>query len=355
MQFSKFLAAGGAALLLAGQTVRAELDIATGSRPDNHAPISVMGDHYHHKGEVMVSYRYMTMQMENNADGSDGISPDTIATTVPNRFFGMPGQPPTLRVVPTEMTMQMHMFGVMYAPSDHVTLMGMLNYVDKEMKHTTYMGPAGTQVLGTFTAESSGLGDTGVTALVRLYEKGTSRLHLTAGLSLPTGDTDATDQVLAPTGMQPTLRLPYPMQLGSGTYDVLTGLTFTRFAAHGSWAAQWRSTIRTGKNDGYTLGDEHHLTAWYSRIVGEHVSVSGRLAWFDRGNVDGIDPLIVAPVQTADPSRQGARRIDAGLGVNYVSGGHRVAFEFVKPIEQDLDGPQLKTDWQFTAGYQFTF
>ena len=34
------------------------------ARPDAHAPISVMGDHTHGEGEWMLSYRYMTMDME---------------------------------------------------------------------------------------------------------------------------------------------------------------------------------------------------------------------------------------------------------------------------------------------------
>ena len=34
-----------------------------GGRADSHAPISVMGDHTHGKGEWMLSYRYMGMGM----------------------------------------------------------------------------------------------------------------------------------------------------------------------------------------------------------------------------------------------------------------------------------------------------
>ena len=37
-----------------------------GLRPDNHAPITVMGDHIHEKGELMFSYRYMHMSMKDN-------------------------------------------------------------------------------------------------------------------------------------------------------------------------------------------------------------------------------------------------------------------------------------------------
>ena len=47
----------------------------TASRPDGHAPITVMGDHMHAMGEWMVSYRYMTMEMENLLKGSDSVSP----------------------------------------------------------------------------------------------------------------------------------------------------------------------------------------------------------------------------------------------------------------------------------------
>ena len=79
-------------------------------RSDGHAPIGVMGDHLHKKGEWMLSYRYMHMDMDGNRIGTRNVSPQTIATTVPNRF----SPPPTLRVVPLWMTMDMHMFGAMH-------------------------------------------------------------------------------------------------------------------------------------------------------------------------------------------------------------------------------------------------
>ena len=102
-----------------------------GLRPDNHAPITVMGDHIHEKGELMFSYRYMHMSMKDNRDSTSRMSPEEIVTTVPNRFANPPMMPPTLRVVPTKMTMDMHMLGIMYAPTDRLTLMGMANYQKK--------------------------------------------------------------------------------------------------------------------------------------------------------------------------------------------------------------------------------
>ena len=329
------------------------------SRPDSHAPIGVMGDHFHKPGEVMLSYRYMHMDMAGSRSDTSSISPTEIATTIPNRFFGTPGQPPTLRVVPTEMTMDMHMFGVMYAPMERLTLMGMFNYIDKEMTHTTFQGGMGTTELGSFTTKASGMGDTTLAGLIKIGSNEQNRLHATIGVSLPTGDIKETDQILTPMGGTPSPRLPYPMQLGSGTYDLITGLSYATFRDRWSFGSQWRSTFRLGANDeDYSLGDEHELTSWGSYLAAPIMSISARLKAYRRDNIDGIDPQIVATVQTADPDNQAMDRLDASIGVNFGDGswrGHRISAEFTVPLHQKLDGPQLETDWGVTVGYQFTF
>ena len=87
------------------------------------APIGVMGSHMHEKGKFMMSYRFMRMDMDGNQIGTSNVTPETIATTIPNRFLGSPMQPPTLRVVPTQMTTDMHMIGGMYAPTDNICLL----------------------------------------------------------------------------------------------------------------------------------------------------------------------------------------------------------------------------------------
>jgi hypothetical protein len=279
---------------------------------------------------------------------------------LPNRFFGLPGQPPTLRVVPLSMDTNMHMLGVMYAPTDWLTLMLMGSVLEKSMDHVTFRGPVGTDILGGFTTRADGVGDTTLSGLIGLLENDRHRLHATVGVSLPTGGIRNSDQVLAPTGATPTLRLPYPMQLGSGSYDPVLGLTWTGFATRWSYGAQWRSVLRVEDNsEGYRHGDEHRLTAWVSRLLNPNLSLSLRLQGIDRGNVDGLDPQIVAPVQTADPLNQGFRRLDAGFGLNLAGSGalrgHRLGVEFSVPLAQDLDGPQLESDWMLTSGYQYTF
>ena len=337
-----------------------------GTIAKNHAPIGVMGDHMHKKGEVMFSYRAMRMHMEDNRIGTDGVSPTQIATSVPNRFFGAPMQPPTLRVVPTQMDMDMHMLGVMYGVTDWLTVMAMGQYVTKEMDHTTFQGGMGPNILGEFTTQSDGFGDTKLSALIRAFEVKRENgvrhnAHFNAGISIPTGSITETDQILTPMGMTPSPRLPYPMQLGSGTVDIEPGVTYNGVSDSFSWGAQYRATLRTGNNDeGYTLGDKQFVTAWAQYGMADWVSFSARAAFSAQEAISGNDAAIAAPVQTANPDFQGGDRLDIGVGINFagqsgVVKGHRLALEVLFPVHQDLNGPQLETDWTVTIGWQRAF
>tara|TARA_Y100000588_G_scaffold210093_2_gene224004 strand:+ start:1470 stop:2540 length:1071 start_codon:yes stop_codon:yes gene_type:complete len=329
-------------------------------RADSHAPIGVMGDHRHGRGEWMFSYRFMHMDMADNRITDEEINPDTIATTIPNRFFGSPMQPPTLRIVPLTMTMHMHMFSLMYAPTDWITLMAMLNYTEKEMDHVTYLGAAGTTRLGEFTTETSGIGDTRVSGLVRLFDWKNHDAHFNIGISLPSGSSDEKDRILTPTGGTPTVRLPYAMQLGSGTVDFLPGLTYTGKSNKVAWGTQYAGTIRLEKNNGYQWGNKHLVTGWLSYSPSHWISGSIRIEFDTMGVIDGRDPQIVGPVQTADPDNYGGDKVNLKLGINFMafSGllrGQRFMIEGGVPLKQDLHGPQMETDFTLTTGWQIAF
>lgn len=325
--------------------------------PDSHAPIGVMGDHRHKAGEWMLSYRFMGMNMDGNLRGDNNVSAEDIVTTVVNPFSG----PATVRVVPNKMTTSMHMFGLMYAPSDQITLMAMLNYVDKEMDHTTFSGMVGTQRLGFFNTSSTGMGDTKISALWGLYSTAAHKVHLNLGLSIPTGSIDEKDTVLAPTGMRMSLIMPYAMQLGSGTFDLEPGITYNGYDGPIAWGAQYRASLRLGENsEDYRLGNRHKVSAWSSVRPLSWLSTSLRLSYSHEDAIDGNDPRITAPVSTANPDNYGGERVDVGLGVNIVgqSGmlrGHRLALEYEVPISQKVNGVQMEMESMLTVGYQYAF
>ncbi len=346
--FSTFLA------LLANTGVCDSTDHAS-----SHAPIGVMGDHTHKKGEVMFSYRRMQMSMSGNLQGSDNISDDSLVTNVTNRFAGMPGMPPTLRIVPQDMETTMDMFGLMYAPSNSVTLMLMTHYVDKEMTLKTYQGPTSLNVRGEFTTASSGWGDTKIAALISTRKSSSHKVHFNLGLNLPTGALDNRDRILTPMGGTPEVRLPYAMQLGSGTYDIEPGITYNNYGSTVSWGAQARSVIRLGENDeGYTLGDQYYLSGWAQYSLSRAASVALRLSGKTVAEIDGADANIMGPVQTADPSNYGGDFINLSFGINLLGqqgwvNKHRLAFEYTVPLMQDVNGVQMEMDTMWTLGYQY--
>jgi len=289
--------------------------------------------------------------------GTDDVSPETVVTTIPNRFAGAPGQPPTLRIVPTSMRMDMHMAGVMYGLSDQVTLMVMANYVAKEMDHITFQGGMGTTQLGNFRTSPSGFGDTKLAALIGI----TDSVHINAGVSIPTGSTTETDDILTPMGGTPTVRLPYPMQLGSGTWDLEPGVTWRGNSDTLGWGAQVKGTIRLGDNDqGYSYGNRAMATAWLGYALTPGIALSGRLQAETIGRIDGIDPMIAGPVQTANPDFHGGESMTGFVGVNFAATGGalkgwRLGVEGGVPLVQDLNGPQMPNDWSLTVGVQKAF
>jgi len=311
-----------------------------GSRADSHAPIGVMGDHTHKAGEVMLSYRYMKMDMGGLRDGTSRL--DNSGTMVS----------------PASHEMDMHMLGAMYAPNDTVTLMFMYHHLSNEMELDRTMMMTTTR----FDVKSSGRGDAKAGALVDVWqsENNQHRVHLNANLNIPIGDIDEFDST--PMGYVP---LGYRMQLGSGTWDIQAGATYLGQNDTLSWGAQALGTVRTGENDNdYTLGDRFDATAWVAKPVAPWASVSLRVSYENWDDIDGENPDITTMMKNmnpaADPDKQGGQRLNAYIGLNLMatSGalkGHRLALEYSEPVSQDLDGPQLEVDSQITLGWQNAF
>lgn len=323
------------------------------------APIGVMGSHLHEKGDWMISYRAMHMEMSDMRNGTSNLSPEDIASNAA-RFPNPNAGPAGFRVIPDDMSMDMHMLGGMYGATDWLTLMAMANYIKKDMNHITFQGMAGTTRLGEFKTTSSGWGDTTIGGLIKLYEGDTHNIHLNAMLSLPTGSIKEEDSVLTPMNTTPTLRLPYAMQLGSGTYDALPAVTYTGHKGPWNWGAQYSAIIRleSENSQNYALGNQHKLTAWGGRNLTDWLDTSIRLNAETLGKITGQDPRIAAPVTTADPDNYGGKTLEASLGFNITPpklSGIEIGAEITVPLYQNLNGPQMKRDYSATLGVQYRF
>ncbi|MGJ8676007.1 MAG: transporter [Akkermansiaceae bacterium] len=305
------------------------------STHDHHkgspAPIGVMGSHLHEKGSLMASYRWMTMSMEQSFDGDSRIS-DSQA-----RGSSM--------MTPTDMQMDMHMLSVMYAPSNKLTLMLMTSYQENSMSMVNAMG-------ATSRMETSGWGDISLAGYYGIYQAQDSSAHVGLGISAPTGSIDET----LPNG----LNMGFPMQLGSGTWDLNPSITWLSHSGSWSYGAQASALLRLGRNDnGYALGNRATITSWVSREINDWSALSLRFTATDWGNVDGSDtnmpPTMMSSVFGTD--NRGGSRVDLALGYSVWASEHgtRFGIELGAPVYQKLDGPQLGIDWTLTAGIQFSW
>lgn len=326
-----------------------------------HGPIGLPGRHQLPEGRIVLSYRMGAMSMSGIRQGTSDLSAATLVTTEPNAFAGMPGQPPTIRLAPVEMTGQMHMLGAMYGLSDRLTLMGMLPYVEKSMTMRTYAGPAGTTILGESTSKTKGLGDVRLGALWSLRDQGRSRAALGLGLSLPTGSISETGQMLSPMGTLPTMRLAYSMQLGSGTYDLHPSLSYETGRGAVNWGGQLRGIIRLDENDaGYRHGDEAAVSGWISYRAAPWISYAWRAEYRHADHIHGRDALIMGPSLGADPRNYGGDYVTLYAGVdltpkNGLLKGQLIGLELGLPVYQDLNGTQSKTDWAIAMAWRKPF
>lgn len=318
-------------------THNSDSSLWSSSRPDGHAPISVMADHTHHKGEFMFSYRYMTMDMKTLRQGTED------ATTADAHANYM--------VAPLDMVMHMHMLGAMYAPSDKITLMAMANYIENDMNLQMRNG-------NRFNTNTSGIGDVMVSALYSIFNKNRKAMHAQFGINIPTGSIE--EKNVLPVSMGNAVQLPYPMQIGTGSFGTKLGLTYLGQCDLFSWGHQLTGFININDNDqDYKFGNRYSFNNWIAARAGENLSFSVRLQGLLVDEISGASPLLnPMMVTTADTANSGVTFINSGFGINYMikNGGLkglRFASEITTPLYQDLNGIQLKQNYNLTFGIQY--
>jgi len=310
----------------------------------NVVQLNVLGGHTHCSGQIMFGYDYTHTHMSGLLEGTREIS----AAKAFSEGFG---------TVHTSMDMDMHMFDVMYAPSDYVTLMAMVPYTQMSMEH---LKSDGTR----FTQHTDGFGDADLMALWTVYGNsctGGNRIVLNAGMSFPTGAIDARDHRDGKAAL-PLVPLEYLMQHGSGTYDLLPGITYLGESENWSWGAQTIETVRLGRNDhDYRLGNEYGGSGWVAYAFTDWLAPSFRVNGKVWQNITGADPALAAnTTPEGRPNLRAGSRIDALFGINLFAPkgfltGNRLSVEGGLPIYQDLKGPQLGTAWMISLRWSYAF
>ncbi|GAA4442151.1 transporter [Bremerella cremea] len=310
-------------------------DIREG-RPDTHAPAGLMGDHVHHQGEYMIEYKFRKVFMDGNRFGTQRVS-DVEALDV----TGIP-----FMATPTRMDMNMHMIHFMYGATDNVTLYIMPMWMEMTMDHLRRNGT-------TFSTYNSGMGDLPFGALILLHDTDTTDLIFNFGMSAPTGNIHGTTTSASPVGAE--TQMPYPMQLGSGSFAFRPGITFKKYWEMASMGTQLQTNLPIGENyRDYKVGNEYKLNWWYAQRVTEPLAFTFRTEalWRENYSGDGDPQLNPNMISTARTDMRGGFWFNLGFGAIYqFCDGSRLNCEMVLPISQDLDGVQLETDFELFASW----
>lgn len=342
------------------------------------APAGVMFDHMLGKtNEVMIGYRFMySDQSGNTLDGSQAASDPQIRNNACVQGYGH-----HCRVTPTYMDMSMHMLDIMYAPTSWLNLMLMPQFMDMDMNFRALKGvtvdPTVDHLHGGH--RTGGIGDTGLYSMFKLFDRNGQHLHLTLGVTAPTGDVDITMRRMHRVDEG---YMHYGMQLGSGTWDLKPSLTYTGQLDDWSWGAQMSGTKRMGSQNasGYALGDIYQATTWGGYSLTKWLAGTLRAVYTEQNKIrGGFNPLpgvnasgvAVSNVNPGSPtnystgsvdftSNYGGRFWDIGFGLNVTvpSGafkGHHLGVEWLQPVGTDFNGYQLQRQGTLSANWSMMF
>lgn len=316
-------------------------------RPDAYAPIGIMGGHAHHKGGFMVSLRYMHMTMAGNRTNAGLTSNQDIY----NAYMA----------ASQRMDMDMYMLGVMYAPSDRLTLMIMQPFLQnimsmKAMQMGNSMSISSPSFVS-YQTKTAGLGDLKLLALYSLVTGEKTSFHLNTGVSLPRGNIANMGNTPLADGM----RLPYAMQLGSGTIDMILGGTFRQAFNKMSLGVQQLNTLRTGKNgEGYRLGNQYQLNTWVARSLGPQLSLSARVEGLVVSGLHGSDGELNQMMSPqANSVNSGLTRVSTYLGANVgfrsnsIMRNLKLGAEVGMPFYQRVNGIQMNQKVALNFGLRY--
>jgi Putative MetA-pathway of phenol degradation len=321
---------------------------------NSQAPLGVMTDHIHNKGQWMLTYTFMNTMMSGNQMGTSKATDDRVYQNY--------------MMAPETMSMQMHMLMAMYGITDHLTVMAMGGYMTNSMSMN--MDPNMMSMPGmvmpmgntSMTSTSSGLTDTKVSALYNFSKIAAQRIIGSIGISIPTGTIRATGTTILGDGQ----RLPYDMQTGTGSFAIDPDITYAHKHNSFYWGANAGADIKLNNNSlGYRYGNTYHATAWAGYQLLPFLSATFRAEDVMADKISGSDGQLANQIyQENDPTtvtaNYGGNWVNTYVGLNFymmkpVLEHFRFMAEYGMPVYQNLNGTQMALHNDLFAGVQYSF
>ena len=214
-------------------------------------------------------------------------------------------------------------------------------YLDKERK-TTINGERKS-------FSDSGFGDLTLFGKYQFLQRDahlqTTRISVLGKVKVPTGEDDEKTSA--------GVRLPAPVQLGTGSDDYTLGIIFTHIKKRFGINADSMYTLKTEANS-FEFGDTLNydiafgyrlLPKIYETYPAKHLNLflefNGKLSQKNKQNNKRIDD-------------SGRNTIFISPGIQFIPAkNYLIEASFQKPIYEDLRGDQLDTDYSFNVGFRW--
>tara|TARA_Y100000994_G_scaffold129771_1_gene106366 strand:+ start:242 stop:1324 length:1083 start_codon:yes stop_codon:yes gene_type:complete len=315
-------------------------------------PISVMEAGTHEAGHFMIALRHMKMSMDRNSNRGDTLSDQEIISFLNPYSFSE--RMPYLSVVPKKMDMKMTMLESMYVPNDRYTFMLMANFASKEMSQNMYSPMGSREFLRTMNSDTSDLSNVSISSFIKLEERDNFRMNVEIGLDKSLGKNDITKNVINAMNMKTNMTLPYAMQSGDQSTCLLTAFTIVSKGHNINFGGQIKKKSPLIKKD-WNFGDTSDLSFWLSKKVSSNASVLLNLNYKKIKKIEGRNLTINAPTQAADPSNYGGKYTNLSFGLNLqINHKNALGFEYLVPVKQDLNGPQMEIKNSFSLAYKLS-
>ncbi len=262
-------------------------------------------------------------------------------------------------VVPTFICQHVHALSASYAVNESVSLNLVLPYITQGTDHISSV-PG----FADFLLKSKGIGDISLSASYLKRLSPTAALQFNGGVRVPTGSIDETGDT--PRNGSGTLeRLPYTMQIGSGTVDLTASFNYSHIVKDLKLGVNAHTTIRTGKNDNdYRLGNNYGVATSMHYIKSSRVQPGFRVNFREIEQIKGADMSLRVPgpfpypAGITNPSNYGGEKVNVAALVKLCPQTDcKVSFtgEYGVPIYQNLNGVQPSDRRYMSLSASLTF
>lgn len=307
-------------------------------------------------------YRFIDVHFEGYREGSRSVGLEEV--------LFRPGEPRTghnFPVVPTRMVQRVHVLDVSHELSPLWRVSARLPFVQQRTHHVSVV-PG----YDAFSIETGGLSDVSLLLSRQAQSLPTRNVSFTLGLTLPTGSINQVGDTPRGDGLEV---VPYTMQLGSGTVDVLSGVSYSGRRAEQTrlglltWAFSSHGRVRLGANDRqYRLGHQLVTDGQVGARPWSRLWPSVGVSWQWSGQISGSDHSLMVPgpfpypAPVANPTLYGGTHVSLRLGLEVpvvTTRGSRearsaVTLNAARRVYAWLHGPQPPENWRLIAGWRLS-